>query len=74
MSDILERFLGVLVDYLVGILIILIILFALFVIVILASLCVLIGTLLGQGIVATGRFFGARRDICVLVAFITFGA
>ena len=64
MSGILASFLRVLVDYVLGILtFILIVLLALFVIVILASLCVLIGTLLGQGIVAAGRFFGARRDV-----------
>jgi hypothetical protein len=64
MSDIVAGLLGVLVHYLVGILtFILLILLTLFVILILASLCVLIGTLLGQGIVAAGKFFGAGRDV-----------
>lgn len=57
--------LGALVHYLVGILtFILVILFALFIIIIiffilLASLSVLIRTLLGLGIVAAGKFFRA---------------
>lgn len=64
MSDILANLLGVLVHYLVGIVtLILILLITLFIIVILASLCVLIGTLLGQGIVVAGKFFRAGREV-----------
>lgn len=67
MSDILASLLGVLVHYLIGILtLILIILFALFIIIIiiiLASLCVLIRTPLGQGIVVAGKFFRAGREV-----------
>lgn len=64
MSDIVAGLLGVLLHYLIGILtFILILLLALFIILILASLCVLIGTLLGQGVVAAGKFFGAGRDV-----------
>ncbi|MBZ6431243.1 MAG: hypothetical protein LBE64_09125 [Acinetobacter pittii] len=64
MSDIVAGLLGVLVHYLNALLtFILIILLALFIILILASLCVLIGTLLGQGVVAAGKFFGAGRDV-----------